>query len=246
MGTTRFLLILAVCFAFHGELKPESVIERAIVAQGGAEKVARLRTMRIKMDGKTDRIPGMLESPVTIEDTWQMPNQYKSVFTFEVGGKKFTPTRVIDGDKGWIDVMGETQEMSKEVIAEMKEQWYAEGLDRLGFLKDKGLELSLLQEIKIENKPANGVLVRTKGHRDVKLYFDKETGLLVKRENKLDEGGKELLQEVFFSDYEEKKGLKHYRKIVTHHDGKKFIEATVVELEYFDKLDSSVFAKPEK
>jgi hypothetical protein len=163
-----------------------------------------------------------------------------------VPGRVVTSNKAIDGDKGWIQVMGMTQDMPEKDLAEMKEQKYAEDLDRLGFLKDKSLELSLLKEIKIDDKPAIGVLIKAKGHRDVKLYFDKETGLLVKRENRIVQVDKEIPQEVFFGDYQDKDGLKHYRKITAHRDGKKVIDAKVVELEFFDKLDAKVFAKPEK
>ena len=84
------------------------------------------------------------------------------------------------------------------------------------------------------------------GVRDVKLYFDKENGLLVKREHRLLDSvtGKEVLQEVVFGDYKETEGLNHYRTLTAYRDGKKMVEAKVVELEFFDKRDKNVFTKP--
>ena len=223
-----------------------AIIQKAIQAQGGEANVAKLRTMRIKVEGTTDLIPGQPNLPFTIEDTWQMPNQYKTSSTFQFQGKKFTQTQVIDGDKGWIQQDGQTQDLSREAIAEMKEQKYAEDLDRLGFLKEKQIELSVLEEIKIDGKPAVGVLVKSMGKRDVKLYFDKASGLLVKREHQVLDpaSGKEVRQEVIFSDYQQSDGLKHYKKIVALRDGKKVIDAKVTEMEFFRKLDEKVFAKP--
>ena len=55
---------------------------------------------------------------------------------------------------------------------------------------------------------------------------------------------KMVRQEVTFSDYQEKDGLKHYKKIVAHRDGKKVVDARVTEVEFFEKLDPKVFAKP--
>jgi hypothetical protein len=250
MQTIQRFLVVSMFLVSSGTLraadKPETIIEKAIAAQGGVAKVAKLQCMRIKVEGKMDVVPGVLDMPFTLEDSWQMPGQYKTSMTVQLAGKTFSHTQVIDGDKGWMDIMGTINDMPKEGLTEMKEQKYAEDLDRFGFLKEKGFELSFLKEIKIEDKPAVGVLVKSKGHRDVKLYFNKETGLLVKRENKLVEAGKEVAQEVFFSDYQDKDGLKHYQKIVAHRDGKKMLEAKVVELEFFDKLDATVFAKPEK
>src|SRR5262245_11479191 len=223
-----------------------AIVEKAIQAQGGQAKVAKLRTMRIKVEGTTDLVPGQPNLPFAIEDIWQMPSRYKSSTTFQLQGKKFTQTQVIDGDKGWIQINGQVQDMPKEALAEMKEQKYAEDLDRLGFLSDKGIELSMLAEIKVDGKPALGVLVKSKGHRDVKLYFDKANGLLVKREQRVldPSSNKEIRQEVVFSDYQEKDGLKHYKKIVALRDGKKLLDAKVTDLEFFEKLDAKVFAKP--
>ncbi len=127
MQTT--LLLLTACLASNAPVcaddKPEAVIEKAITAQGGAAKVARLRTMRIKVEGKTDLVPGAPDMPFTLEDTWQMPGQYKSAITIQLAGKNATTTRAIDGDKGWFEVMGMTQDMPKEGLTEMKEQKYA-------------------------------------------------------------------------------------------------------------------------
>jgi hypothetical protein len=237
------LLSAAAVFAQDGA---RAIVEKAIRAQGGEAKVGKLRTMRIKAEGTTDLVPGHPNLPFTIEDTWQMPDRYKTEFRVQLMGKKFTQTQVIDGDKGWIRTNGQVQDMPKEAVAEMKEQRYAEDLDRLGFLSENGIELSALNEIKIEGKSAVGVLVKSKGHRDVKLYFDRASGLLVKREQRVldPSSNKEVHQEVFFSDYREKDGLKHYQKIVALRDGKKVIEARVTEVEFFEKLDAKVFAKP--
>lgn len=171
-------LLVCATVAFAQD-NPRAVIEKAIQAQGGEAKVAKLRTMRIKVEGTTDLVPGQPDLPFTIEDIWQMPDRYKSSFSYQLMGKKLTQTQVIDGDKGWIQVNGQTQDLPKEAIAEMRQQKYAEDLDRFGFLKEESIELSVLAEIKIEGKPAAGILVKSNGHPDVKLYFDKSSNLLV-------------------------------------------------------------------
>jgi hypothetical protein len=222
------------------------VVEKAIKAQGGADKLSKLRVMRIKVEGTMSEVPGQPAIPFVLEDWWQMPAQYKTTSQFELAGKKVKQTQAIDGETGWMQFDGVTQDMPKEALAEMREQKYAEDLDRLGFLKDKGIDLTALGESKIDGQAASGVLIKSKGHRDVKLWFDKETGLLVKREHKVLDSrtGKEITQEVVFSDYRETDGVKHYRALTVYRDGKKIIEAQVREIEFFDKLDKKVFAKP--
>jgi hypothetical protein len=241
-----FCVVLASVISSFAEDKPQAIVERAIQAQGGEAKLAKLQVMRIKVEGITDLIPGKTDLPLTIEDTWQMPARYKTTSTFELMGNKVTQTQTIDGDKGWVQINGQTQDLPKAAITEMKEQKWAEDLDRLAFFKDKAIELAALDETKVDGKPAIGVLVRSKGHRDVKLFFDKASGLLVKREQKVLEpsSSKEVSQEVVFSDYHEKEGVKHYKRIALYRDGKKLLDGKVMEIEFFDKLDDKVFAKP--
>jgi hypothetical protein len=238
----------ALCFstALASDDVARDMVEKAIKAQGGADKVAKLRIMRIKVEGTMSPIPGQPGIPFVLEDWWQMPGQYKTTSQFELAGKKVKQTQGIDGEIGWMQVDGVTQDMPKEAIAEMREQKYAEDLDRLGFLADKGTDLTALAETKVGGREAIGVVIKAKGHRDVKLFFDKESGLLVKRVHRvLDSAtGKEVAQEVVFSDYRETDGVKHYRAVAAYRDGKKIIEAKVLETEFFDKLDEKVFAKP--
>src|SRR5262249_13050550 len=152
-------------------------VEKAIKAQGGADKVARLRVMRIKLEGTMSLVPGQPAVPFVLEDWWQMPDQYKTTCQFELAGKKVQQTQALDGETGWMQFDGVTQDMPKEAAAEMREQKYAEDLDRLGFLTDKGIELTALGESKVGGREAVGVLIKSKGHREVRLWFDKESGL---------------------------------------------------------------------
>ena len=222
------------------------VVEKGIKAQGGADKVAKLRVMRVKVEGTMSLVPGEAAIPFVLEDWWQMPDQYKTTSRFELGGKKVNQTQALDGEAGWMQLDGATQDMPKEAVAEMREQKYAEDLDRLGFLADNGIDLTALGESKVGGRAAVGVLIKSKGHRDVTLWFDKESGLLVKREHRVldSETGKEVTQEVVFSDYRETDGVKHYRAVTAYRGGQKVIEAKVPEVEFFDKLDKKVFARP--
>jgi hypothetical protein len=244
-------VIVAVCLVLvpgarvHGQDSARAIIEKAIQAQGGEKQVAKLRIMRIKVEGRIhDPVAGLV--PDVMEHTWQLPDQYKSVHRIQL--KKdmaFEAILALDGDKGWTLLNGKIRDVSKERVAGYRDRKPGEFLHPLVFLNDKARKLSVLDEIKIADKPAVGVLVKTDGQRDVKLYFDKASGLLVKRERNLAlPGGKEDLDEVYYSDYQEKDGLKHYRKISGFINGMLAHEGMVTELEFFRKLDPKVFAKP--
>jgi hypothetical protein len=239
-----FCGIFGISASVEAQDDPRAVVKHAIQAQGGEAKIARLKVVKIKFWG-TATFPGVGESEITLDDAWQMPGQYRTTMRMTVNGKELLQTIVLDRDKGWISVNGQTQDVPAESLAEMKEQKYAEDLDRLGFLNEKGIEIVSADEIKVGGRPAVGVKVTSKGHREVRLYFDKENGLLVKRHQIIVESpGKEEVQEVFFSDYKDYDGLKHYTRLVANRDGKKFIEGKLLDAQFLERIDPKEFARP--
>jgi hypothetical protein len=246
MRTLAVVAILATGLAAAADDKARAVVERAIKAHGGEDNLKKLRAVRIKVEGTMTLAPGQPALAFTLEDTWQMPGRYRSSSRFRLMDMDITQTQVIDGETGWAQVNGRTQDMPKEALAEMREQKYAEDFDRLGFLGDKALEFSALDEAKVNGQPAAVVRVQAKGHRDVKLYFDTANGLLVKRDHDVQDPatGDLVTQEVVFADFRDKGGTQHWTTITVLRAGKKVIEAKLKELEFLDKVDPKVFAKP--
>jgi hypothetical protein len=244
--TLVVVAILATGLSAAADDKARAVVERAIKAHGGEDNLKKLRAARIKVEGTMTIGTGEKALAFTLEDTWQMPDKYRSSSSFRVMDKDITQTQAFDGESGWAQLNGRTEDMAKEALAEMREQKYAEDLDRLGFLADKALELSALDEAKVNGQPAAVVRVKAKGHRDVKLYFDKASGLLVKREHDVQDSasGELVTQEVAFADFRDKGGVQHWSTIAVLRAGKKVIEAKLKDIEFLDKVDPKVFAKP--
>ena len=88
--------------------------------------------------------------------------------------------------------------------------------------------------------------VSSKGHRDVDLYFDKATSVLVKTETRVkdDGSGQEVTEENFPSEYKDVQGVKHAMKFVVKRDGKLFLEGEATDCTLSEKLAADVFAKP--
>jgi hypothetical protein len=216
-----------------------AIIEKAIKAQGGEAKIAKLKVMKIKVKGK-GTFPGIGKAEFVIEETWQMPAQYKSVMRV----KDLEVIQAINGEKGWASVNGVILSFGKEDKAEFKEQKYAEDLERLGFLDDKRLTMIVVKETTFAEKSAVGVKFTAKGHRNVTLYFDKASGLLLGRRHVILEMGKEIVQEVSYGDFKDYNGLKHFTKITAKRNGKKVVEGEVVEIRFLEKLEDKEFAQP--
>jgi hypothetical protein len=222
------------------------IVEKAVKAHGGQDKLDKFKGQTIKFKGT---FHGMGEGiPMTGEVTSSGMDKQKIDMEIEAGGMKIPIVIVFDGEKGWAKVAKDVKEMDKEQVAEAKEQAYAGWVTTLAPLKDdKKFKLATIGEVKIDKKPALGVKVTSKGHRDVDLYFDKETGMLVKAETvvKDDMSGQEVGEESFPSEYKDVQGTKQAMKFTVKRNGKLFMEGEATGVELFEKLDASTFAKPE-
>src|SRR5207253_1892146 len=121
----------------------------------------------------------------TAEWTYLAPDKQRSTFDFDGGGQKTTITTVVNGREGWMKTdKNDTEALEGDALIEEMEGAYGNWLTMLVPLKDKQFTLSPVPESKVGDRPVVGFKVSHKDHRDVKLYFDKANGLLLKMENK--------------------------------------------------------------
>ena len=242
-------ICIIVLFAFisapnaFGDAK--ELIEAAIVAHGGEAAVAKLKSVRIHVEGDAQFVAGQPAVPIILDDIWRMPDRYKTTSHLTLQGQKVRQTLCVNGKEGWAEMNGQVQPLPAQALKEMKEQKWAEDFDRLLPLRDKSLKLSQLEDAKVDDHPAACIKVEAERHRDVRLYFDKQTHLLVKREQEvLGDDGKPVLQSVVFCDFADKSGVKHWTKIRAYRDGKPFITAALKEIEVDRKPADADFERP--
>ncbi len=220
------------------------IVEKAVKAHGGQDKLEKFTGNVFKFKGTFHGMGDGL--PITGEISTLGQDKQKVEMEIEAGGMKIPIVIVVAGDKGWTKIIKDVTEMDKDAVAEAKEQAYAGWVTTLAPLKDKQFTLATVGEIKVNDKPAVGVKVSSKGHRDIDLYFDKETGLLVKYEHRVkdDMSGQEVTEESFPSEYKDVQGTKQAMKFTTKRDGKLFLEGEITSMELFEKLDANTFDKP--
>ena len=245
---SRFLLLASTVCLLLGSAElvraqdnSLAVIDKAIKAHGGEEQLAKLKARQVKIKGVAgDSIP------FTQIVFYQAPAQIKEITYVDVLGRKSTIISVWNGTEGWIIVDGEAQELSDKKLIELKEAAHLARVSRLAGLKNKDYQLAALAEIQVGDRPAAGVKISAKGYRDLNLYFDKETGLLVKSERKtLDIVSDDLVnEETYYSGWKEIDGLKTPMSVLVQRDGKKLLESEAFEVKFLDRLDESIFAKP--
>lgn len=235
-------LLLRVAGGASAADETQAIIDKAIKAHGGVEKLAKDRATQSKSKGTIELAGGISYT----QETSLQSGKFKDVMQLSVAGTDVTVTTVFDGKKAWVNANGMTRELEGKLLDEVKEAAYTTKLGRMVFLKDKAVELSPLGEVKVNDRPAVGVKVVTKGHRDLNMYFDKESGLLAKVERQALDAmtQKEVAEERIVLEYQEVDGMKVAKNVLINRDGKKFMEAEVLEVKFPDKLDDSEFAKP--
>jgi hypothetical protein len=224
-----------------------AIVEQAVKAHGGEERLARARADKVKYRG-TLFVPGALPVPFVAETTVQLPSQYKTVMEVTPAkGDKHTFVHLVNGDKITLLVDGQPpRQTDPAALAELRDTMQLDRAARLvPLLQDRSYELGVLDEIKVNDRPAVGVRVAGRGRKELRLYFDKELGLLVKTEHLLDDGnGKRVRLERYFGDFKDIGGYKRPLKVLALHDGKKVLEAEVFDVKYFDKIDDREFTPP--
>jgi outer membrane lipoprotein-sorting protein len=237
-------LVLTLAGRAAAQTETRGVIEKAVKAAGGADKLAKLKASRAKFKG-TFKVEGFAVA-MTGEIAVQLPGQMRVEIQAEAQGQNVTLLSVINGGKAWFSVPGATLEIKGDELEDLKEGLYAERVQTLvPLLKDKGFTLDPLGEVKVNGRDTVGVKVASRGHKDVNLYFDKATGLLAKMERRaLDDAQKEVTEESCYSDYKDVDGVKVPMKAVVRHDGELFLESEVTEYGFLDRIDDSEFARP--
>ncbi len=253
MRTSLVLLILLPTAAL-AQADPRAVIEQAIAAHGGREKLAQVRADKAQLKG-TLHVGGEA-LPFTNSLTLQLPGQFKSVVSFESAGRTHTVVHLLDGDRATILLDGKPQAVDAAHLAQLRQTLQLEQALRLvPLLTDPGFTLQPLPEVRYKLHPTPegryndqvyaGVRVQAKGRSDLRLYFDRASGLLVKAEHTLEgPGGKAVVQEAFYGGYRDVGGYRRPGKIIVLRDGKKVMEAELIDARRFDRIDPIEFSRP--
>jgi zinc protease len=218
---------------------PAEIVDLAIKATGGKEALAKQKAMTWSESGTYYGMGGGL--PYTANYASELPDKLR----MEIVG---VFTIVFDGKKGWTSAMGSVTEMTDEQVEEYKENAYSTNLTTLLPLTKDDVKLEAAGDGKVNDKAAVAIKVSSKDHRDVTLWFDKETHLLAKVESTIkaeEAGGKEMKQAITFSNYDEVEGIKMPKKYAVTRDGEKYVESEMSSASVVDKHDAGTFSKPE-
>lgn len=180
------------------------------------------------------------------QNIWTHAGKFKEIMEFSVMNNAIKTITVYNGKEGWIKANDMEIPVKDEMLDEFKEMAYMMGISQMVGLKEKGAKLSIVGEFKVNDKPAVGVKVSKEGKKDIDLFFDKDSGLLVKtrRVARDFQSGQEVTEERIINAYQEVAGRQNPKKVTVMRDDKKLLEVEIVEARLLERLDDSEFAKP--
>jgi hypothetical protein len=192
------LLTLAACAG----AEPRAVVERAVQAQGGRDLLARQTAWRVELRG--DVFEGEAKVPVDADLLLQTPERCKAAVRFVLDDRRCRVTHAVNGYVAHTSLLNlpSTVTADRALARAGFVHWQHYG-SLLILLNDENATFAPLPEINLEGRPAVGVKARCDAWPETALYFDKETGLLVKTScrKSLAWTGDLVLQETVLSDY---------------------------------------------
>jgi hypothetical protein len=246
--TAQFLTVLCVLCVLAltvraGEGDAAAVMNKAIKAHFPKGLDTKNQAVRTKSKGVL-HVQG-LKLDFTQEVAVQ-GSKFKETMELDVMGKKVNVTSVFDGKNAWIRADDKDVKVTDEILAAFKDASYGISLMQGAFAKDKAMKYALVGEVKVRGKDAIGITVSKQGKKDINLFLDKKSGLIVKVEMRTRDimSGMEVTEERYITEYQDVGGRKVAKKVEVQRDGKDLLTAEVLDVQILEKLDDGEFAQP--
>lgn len=237
------LLAVPAATLADGAGTAKAILDEAIKAHGGPKKLARTELMVRRAKG-TMSFAGQ-DVPFLDELVLQLPERWRWTLDAGSAGQKTRLVFVVNGEHGWQSSGGAVLDIGKEKLADLHDEAYVIWLSTLlPFVNDSGFSLTLLADATVEGRPAAAVLVAHKGRPDLTLYFDKQSGLLVKIARRAKEMGLAFDKEYVYSVPKSFEGVQLPTRYAELANGKKLVDVAEISYTFPGSVAASTFARP--
>jgi hypothetical protein len=227
-----------------------AVVKKAIDAHGGAENITKYKASSGTMKGTLSISGQDMEFTGTVLS--ETPSKHKVKIEADIMGQKLTVLQICNGEKakstvsiGGMAIPGGGDEEKDELKLATAIQ---DAMTLVPLLDDKNYTLKLEDKAKVNDVDCDVVKVTLKKFsKDITLYFDAKTNLLIKTQRKgkgpsADGTLMEVNEETYASKYEKIQGLiQQPTKIEVKHDGKKFMSYTMSDIKILEEIDAKEF-----
>src|SRR5438046_2589869 len=121
--------VLAIAHSASAQDEAKAVIERAIAAHGGADKLDKFLAGRVQSKGSIAAQGGQV--PFASVVVYQLPDKVKNTVEFTLPGGPRPITQIMNGDKVGVVINGIPQQVLPAQADEMKQAAHARSLRRL-------------------------------------------------------------------------------------------------------------------
>jgi hypothetical protein len=237
--------------AGSGDAELRAIIDKAIKAHGGAEKLSQFKVVTAKGAGK-HKVENVHFWDAVRTVKYEAPDKIRLDYEVmnPINNTTFAFTRVVNGKKGWQGTAARTRDLSEADVTHICEEFYAHWLASAVPLQDKGFTFSPYGNFQVDGKDAVGVGVAFTGRPTVNLCFDKKSGLVVKSERRTKDPRtqEEYNAESIYRDHKEFQGVMWATGRLDRRDNIDLEEKSgLFELSDFrasDKLEEASLAKP--
>lgn len=234
------LLVLSVPGADKGA--GQAVLDQAITAQGGQAALENTR-VRVRRSSGTTLLAGQKVN-LAEELTMDLPDRFRLVLDFSDQGIRRHIILAVDGERGWRSIDGKVVDLSKDDVAEFRDEVFVAWMGMLVPLKKGNFELRSLADVSLDGRPAAVLRVAAKGHADSQLSFDRRSGLLVRVERRARLAGVEVNRAYSYGEYRDFGGARMPAHEVQFINGRQQTELSVHSYRFPGHADDALFRKP--
>ena len=214
-----------------------ALIDRAVRAKGGVDKLRSIRTVRVRSTTMLLQASGArVEVPTTVFI------RYPGAFRVDAEFPNGMLVQAFNAGSYWVHDGKGSREASPEVAAEIRANVQRDTIALLLALTDGKVPVALAQPVIDGARRLPTVAAEGPAMRRVTLVFDPDTALLLRQQFAHPTAG--TMMEEAYSDYRLVDGIQVAFKAEVRLAGKPIVERTVRTFEYNVPLEASLFTKP--
>jgi hypothetical protein len=227
------------------EKEVQAILDKAVQALGGEEKLTKIEAAVWKGKGKII-IGDNQEHEFTSQTIAQGFDRFRSQLEVEgVVGRQLRMLSVLNRDKVWLSVGGMALKPDHALAGLKRNAYFALIPVTVVPLKGLGFKVQATGEEQVDGEPAVVLKVTCPDGSDMAISFNKNSGRPVKAAGKvfaLDD--REVMQETTYSAYRNFGGIHVATRLEVKIDGKPYRRQELTEFKVLDKVEPSTFSTP--
>lgn len=237
-----FLFVFAAPSDMASADEAQDVIKRAMRARTELpsrlnKMVNSVQVMEGQMTGGGSRLPA------AVEISARYPDHFRLEVTIKVGGGQKIMYG-LDGESGWRSLGGDSERLDSSQLRELLDEVHANRVATLKPLEGPNYQLAIVPGESVRGQKTTGVKVTYPRRPEVRLYFDRKSGHLVKLHFKSKEGGLPVEKEWIFSEYKEFNRIKLPTELSVIYDGQLFAKWEIKDYQFPERIPDEAFARP--